>query len=220
MRRMNQSSYNARAGASRERRLSRASNIEIRIGEFRGQAPTARICPRLCEPLFEWSRMSGRRTSGSSRPSLGVQIHAVLAFEHCSARNVWEGTWKSQTSIFQTPTSFGSVEGYRGRNISKTLFPQWCSSQRVAYTVALWKPTALAPLLLTRERRLHASLLLRVLDGRAESLVKMQYQIVDPQSLPMTPAPNLYMQYRTHTHPSTKESCTEANTLPAKLFLQ
>ena len=27
-----------------------------------------------------WSRMSGRRTSGTSRPSLGVQVLAVIAF--------------------------------------------------------------------------------------------------------------------------------------------
>ena len=29
---------------------------------------------------FGWSRMSGRRTSGSSRPSLGVQVLAVFSF--------------------------------------------------------------------------------------------------------------------------------------------
>ena len=30
--------------------------------------------------LIGWSRMSGRRTSGSSRPSLGVQVLAVFSF--------------------------------------------------------------------------------------------------------------------------------------------
>ena len=30
--------------------------------------------------LLGWSRMSGRRTSGSSRPSLGVQVLAVSSF--------------------------------------------------------------------------------------------------------------------------------------------
>ena len=51
---------------------------------------------------FRWPRMFGRRTSGSSRPSLGVQAFPSFPRENRNSRDVWKKTWKSQTSFFQT----------------------------------------------------------------------------------------------------------------------
>ena len=56
-----------------------------------------------------WSRMSGRTTSGSSRPSLGAQVLVVFSFfprENRNPRDVWENAWKSQTAFFQTSAAF------------------------------------------------------------------------------------------------------------------
>ena len=44
-----------------------------------------------------WSRMSGRRTPGTSRSSLGPQ---ALLLQFLS--KVWANTWKAQTSFYQT----------------------------------------------------------------------------------------------------------------------
>ena len=62
-------------------------------------------------PKVGRSRMSGRRTSqtGSSRPSLEFRfLPSFPSFprENRSSKNVWENTWKSQTSFFQTSAAF------------------------------------------------------------------------------------------------------------------
>ena len=50
--------------------------------------------------------MSGRRTSGTSRPSLGAQVHAVFSFisygKSQFKKKDREGDWKVQTSFSQT----------------------------------------------------------------------------------------------------------------------
>ena len=50
--------------------------------------------------------MSGRRTSGTSRPSFGVQVLAVFSSfprENRSPKNVWENAQRSQTSSSRHP---------------------------------------------------------------------------------------------------------------------
>ena len=53
-----------------------------------------------------WPRMSGRATSGTSRPSLGDQVLALfslhLVVNIAVQKSVWENAWKSQTSFYQT----------------------------------------------------------------------------------------------------------------------
>ena len=77
-----------------------------------------------------WSRMSERRTSGSSRPSLRVQVLAVFSFISLGKSqfkcNVWENIWKSQTPFFQTSAAFWYTETgktyHRRGGGSKTVF--------------------------------------------------------------------------------------------------
>ena len=65
--------------------------------------------------------MSGRRTSGTSRPSLGAQVLALLPSfprENDSSENDWESAWNSQTSFYQTSATslfyFLFLEGKAG----------------------------------------------------------------------------------------------------------
>ena len=64
--------------------LARYSVGTSRRGDVLLRSRSPRTChyPCLLTPCLNvrWSRMSGRRTSGSSRPSLGVQVLAVFSF--------------------------------------------------------------------------------------------------------------------------------------------
>ena len=74
-------------------------------------------------PVLGRSRMTGRRKFGSSRPSLGVQVprpsFPSFPRENRSSKNVWENTWKSQTSFLQTSAAFW---WFSCLNHKKTLF--------------------------------------------------------------------------------------------------
>ena len=78
--------------------------------------------------------MSGRRMSGSSRPSLGVQfLPSFPSFprENRSSKNVWEDTWKSQTSFLQTSAAFWVLADVPCTHISsKILSLQCCPGRR------------------------------------------------------------------------------------------
>ena len=55
--------------------------------------------------LAAWSPVSGRRMSGTSRPSAGPQVLALFSFTSWAKalfKQVWDYTWKSQTAFYQT----------------------------------------------------------------------------------------------------------------------
>ena len=80
----------------------------LQVGARHSLSHSLNLCKALWNTSLGWSPTSGKRTSGTSRPSPGHEVivtilcSSPLLSKLCNSRELWEYTWKSQIFFYQT----------------------------------------------------------------------------------------------------------------------